>query len=479
MKFRVAAVGILLGIAAGSPVPSRALPAPELGPSRKSFIEGFLNAAAQSPWPDYRPDAQPLLIEFEGKDGGAAVLVSGAGAPEGFAPISGLDMPSRRVLWRRGVSPIPYVLLPAEPGAPYPRNFLRYQVRDGEEARSALHTMLHELFHVHQERSFSPRAGSGVALYDNAEALASLNIEHLILSRALSDGDRWRETAKDFVALRGERRRSRPGTIATEDLLERLEGIAEYVSFNSAMPEQGSAARDSRIVRQLMLRLLHENRSSRSRYYPSGAAMAMLLDRGGMDWKQRVAGGAAVFPLLAAMLPMSTVECAARLQRVRASYSFAPLQAEAAHLLREESDERGKIVTAFRKLGRWMVILTAPPGAERTVSNAVTSQSADFDDGTVIAAVQFSSRRFGQSVNLLLRQTAMMEVPHAPRGAAFHFPLEAAAVIKLDGVSWTPSDSSLKFRSLEIKDNHSDLVIRSPGRIRTRGREISVAWEGR
>lgn len=479
MKYLVVAVWILLGIAAWVPPPVRASPGPELGPSRKAFIDGFLNAAAQSAWPDYRPDAQPLLIEFEGKDGGSAVLVSAAGAPEGFAPVPGLDMPNRRVLWRRGASSAPYVLLPAEPGAPYPRNFNRYQVRDGEGAETALDTMLHELFHWHQNRAFSPWSATGTAPYDDAGALASLTIEHLLLARALSDGARWPETAKDFIALRGARRRARPETIATEDLLERLEGTAQYVNLNSSLPEQGAAARVSRCVNRLMSDLSTANRSARNRYYPSGAAMAMLLDRGERDWKQRVAGGASVFPLLAANLPMSEAESAERVRRVRAVYSFAPLQAESEHLLRDESDERSKILADFKALGRWMVTLTAPPGAERTASYGLSSPTANFDDGWEIHAIEFSSRRFGQSVNLALRQTSVMESLHAPRGDTFRFPLEATAVIKLDGAPWTPSDSSLKFGSLEIEDEHSQLMIRSPGRIRTLGREISVEWEAR
>lgn len=478
MEVRAATVWILVGLAARTAVPARAKSGPELLPSRKSFVEGFLKAAGRSPWPDYRPDGQPLLLEFGGKDGGAAVLVSGSSAPEGFVPIIGLDKPSRRVLWRPGASPAPYVLLPAEPGAAYPRNFMRYHVRDGERANAALSTMLHELFHVHQERTFSPWPIAVVFPYDDAETLASLNIEHLLLSRALSDGDRWLETARDFVALRSERRRSRPETAAAEDSLERLEGIAEYVSLNSAPPEQGASVRESRVTLSLMLKLLHDNRSSRPRYYPSGAALGMLLDRGKLDWKQRVADGMGLFPLLAETLPMSEAESSERLRRVRTSYSFTQVQAESAILLREESDERAKIAAAFTHLGRWLVILRVPSGVERTLSEGVTSPAARFDDGTEISSVQFLSKRFGHGVSLSLRQTAMMETPDVSRDAAIRFPLDAAAVIKLDGVPWVPADVSLKFRSLEIRGKHSDLLLHRPGRIQIRGREMSITWEG-
>jgi hypothetical protein len=373
----------------------------------------------------------------------------------------------------------------AKLGMPYPENFKRYRIREGKESYSTLSVMLHELFHIRQDDTFSDTVASDAVPYDDAESLASLYIEHLLLSRALNDGDRWRETAKDFLVLRNERRRLRPQTVAPEDYQERYEGTASYVELSGAPQGQGEAAWRSRTILKLMIALRGNHRSHRSRYYPSGAAMAMLLDRAKIAWKERVVGGAAIYPLLAAALPMSTVESAERLKRVRATYRLASLSGETVHLLDDESEQRRESQDAFMRLGHLTVILVIPPGTAITDHVCIDLPQANFDDGTEIAAIDFCSVRVKQNLNLDLQKTTIMDSLHvydrSPKRwtPTIRFPLDAEGMVKLDGISWTPFTASREFKSLEIKDEHSHLVIRSPGRVSVHGRQIAVEWDGR
>lgn len=368
---------------------------------------------------------------------------------------------------------------------PYPRNLKRYRIRDGEESDSELTVMLHELFHIHQDAVFAETVATDAVPYENAESLASLYIEHLLLARALNDGDQWRQTAKDFIALRSERRRLRPLTVEPEDYLERYEGTACYVELSALPRGQNGAAWRARTILKLMLSLGDNHRSHRPRYYPSGAAMGLLLDRAKMDWKPRVAGGDALFPLLSAALPMTTVESGERLQRVRAAYSLASLRGETAHLLAAESEQRRKALEAFRKLGRWTVRLNAPPGTAITDHVGIDVPQANFDDGTEVAVVRLFSISAGKNLKLDLQRTSMMDslhvYDHSPKQwtPSIRFPVDADVAIKIDGKPRLPSSTPYEFQSLSIKDEHSDLVLRSPGRVSVRGRELLVEWSGR
>lgn len=485
MKCRSAAIWILLALSAQTAAPARTQSGPGLGPSRTDFIATYLNAAETTPWPGYRPDAEPFLIEFEGEDGGSSVMVAARTAPDGFTPVPGLDAPKRRVLQRPGASRTPDRSMKAVPGAPYPRDFKRYRIGAGKESDPALSVMLHELFHIHQESAFSETVATDAIPYEDAESLASLYAEHLLLSRALNDDDRWREAAKDFVVLRDARRRRRPQTVAPEDYQERYEGTARYVELCSAVRGLGEAAWISRTAADLMSSLRDNHRSHRSRYYSSGAAIGMLLDRTGIDWKRRVAAGSPLFTLLSAEMTMSASESAERLKRVRGLYSLPSLQAEAATLLTEESVQRKKSLEEFERLGRWTLALSAPPGTEITDHVGVDLPLANFDDGTELAKVDFFAVRVGNNLELDLHQTAIMESLHVYDRSTkrwsptIKFPLDASVDIILDGNRWSPNVDQRRFRTVTIKDEHSSLVIRSPGRLSVRGRELLVEWGGR
>lgn len=488
VNLRISAIWIVIGLAVQTVVPARGEPGSGLGPTRTDFIVKFLRAAERSSWPGYRPDAEPFLIEFDQDgDGGISILVAATDVPKGFAPVPSLDTETRRVLWRTGTSQIADRSMKAKPGSPYPVYFKRYRIQDGKESDAALGVMLHELFHIHQDKTFAETAAADAVPYDDPESLASLYIEHTLLARALNDDLGWREPAMDFLALRNERRRLRPQTIAPEDFHERYEGTAAYFELSGAPRGQGEAVGRSRTILKLMRHLRDNHRSHRSRYYPSGAAMGMLLDRAEAPWKSPVAGGASLFALLSDALPMSTADRAARLKRVRASYRIAALSKGTADILNGETEQRRKSHADFMRLGRWTVTVTAPQGTAVTDHVCVDFPKANFEDGTEIADVEFCSVRIKEDLSLDFRQSAIMDSLHVydrslsskRRTPTIKFPLATAAQITLDGSPWRPADVSRNFKSLTMSDGRSSLVIRSPGRIGVLGREITVAWEGR
>ncbi len=158
--------------------------------------------------------------------------------------------------------------------------------------------LYHEAFHAFQSERFrlsgpSLFAGSTVANTLTAELAAGIEVERRVLRDAIRapgvDGDQIREA----VAVRAYR--SAAGSSAllnAERAAEQHEGLAQYVEERSiALARRRSPrAADDAIAARLELRSSAisgspDERLVRARAYGTGAAIGLLLDRLGVDWK--------------------------------------------------------------------------------------------------------------------------------------------------------------------------------------------------
>jgi hypothetical protein len=159
---------------------------------------------------------------------------------------------------------------------------------------------LHEAFHVYAGSAARPgkRFGRGensalVASYPvfdtgNEEGMA---LEGRLLGAALRAGSaaETRRLALRYSAAREGRTRALPREMAEfEEMAELNEGLASYTQIRGAMLG-GAALDDQTEIKSLEDLLGNPERSFRLRYYSTGPAIALLLDRlAGAGWKERL-----------------------------------------------------------------------------------------------------------------------------------------------------------------------------------------------
>jgi hypothetical protein len=169
---------------------------------------------------------------------------------------------------------------------------------------------VHEAFHVFERATARPdrRFGGGensalVSRYPVFQLAAetAFALELRLLDDALRSTDQaeCRELARQFLAVREERHRRIDDDMARFDRMAELnEGLAEYALVRTLA--QLAAAGDPRTRERATLRLAerterlrtvggNESQSVRLRFYATGPAMALLLDRiEGPSWKARL-----------------------------------------------------------------------------------------------------------------------------------------------------------------------------------------------
>jgi hypothetical protein len=244
-------------------------------------------------WPGFDPRRVPLAI-FDGR---TTLLIRHPNPPAEFVSLSS----------RRGVYGFAGRHESVTANAPAKLNgvwtataMLTFDKRRTPREQAAL--VIHEAFHVFQRERHADWAGNEAELFvypfEDADALRLRRLETLALSRAEAvrakdDAGCWATAALKFRAERFARIPA--GSAAYERGTELNEGLASYVEALAAgrehragLPAEDFAAGE---VRQ--------------RAYATGRALALLLDRFGPGWKQKLEGGdkRTLDELLAASLP--------------------------------------------------------------------------------------------------------------------------------------------------------------------------------
>ena len=245
-------------------------------------------------WPGFRPDTIPTLyvIAHEGK-----VLVQWRhNWPAGFTPI--------RERQDAGIAGSGMVSLPSG-------RFISFMSVDSSMSPGlVVGTSIHEAFHS-LERSVM-REGQTFGGWENAmlvgsypvfdvENEAAFALEGKKLGQALGAGtpDAARRLAREFLALREARQRVLDSEFTEfEKLAEMNEGLAQYALIRGlreiARLEGGAWAEAARNEAALEAALLDSlltlsQRSVRRRFYATGSAIALILDRlAGETWKARL-----------------------------------------------------------------------------------------------------------------------------------------------------------------------------------------------
>lgn len=219
-------------------------------------------------------------------------------------------------------------------------------------------TVLHEAFHVHQDRLAPGKAANeqAVAHYPLLDpgnnALVALETRILRDAVLAKDAAQRRARVEQFLAVRTLRRAGLDtASISYEDLNEFSEGTARYVQFRfdqlgervTPIPEMylhtgftgyRGVLRDrleKRMDDMVKVASFSDDRFAnkfgggpmRFRLYDTGGAQALLLDDVAPDWKQRIfAPGVYLTDLLAAAIPLSADQRANIVSRAKAEYGY-------------------------------------------------------------------------------------------------------------------------------------------------------------
>jgi len=332
--------------------------------------------AGEGVWPGFSLSAIPLALFSDD----TALLVHHPAPPAGFEPLaSSLSTP----LWRGPRTAEMNANTSGSLAGAVTAFVSIASLGSGEIGAADVALLIHEAGHAFSDRA--PGGGEPRWPSEDASLVASYpvdspannawgRIEGAILRDALEAADRARalELARDFVAVRLRRQRGLDPALARfERDLELNEGLAEYFACKAielaepsgapapAARERGLDPREYGLAGDYLARLRDElgrinaggRGAARQRFYATGAAQGLLLDRLGVDWKVAVEGGADLLDQLARAAGAGELD--ARLERIAAQRGFDDLArrerlaADAAAALR-----RKKLVDLLAEPGR-------------------------------------------------------------------------------------------------------------------------------
>lgn len=271
-------------------------------------------------WPGYWPEDQAFILKISDK---GALLIAPSHGLNSFKPISDNQLPDEL----HGKS---YFHEGNLDGAVQPF-ILNYDIGDdrttilvnagGFSRVNIISLLLHEQFHAYQDQAYIDDSKfpsiNPSDIKDRVGFATLAEIERRILIDALSEKNAAKrlEILHHYFIIRQYRENIVPQiAVDTEQYLERLEGVAEYVSKvgESIIYKSGEQGLRQSLIKSLKSDLLEIGSSYttalfRNRSYQTGAALTYLLDfHNDGDWKKKIENGSFVDELLEGSIDIST-----------------------------------------------------------------------------------------------------------------------------------------------------------------------------
>ena len=227
--------------------------------------------------------------------------------------------------------------------------------------------LYHESFHAFQHTwtSSPPHVDYGSIQEFLPAHAAGIEVERRVLRDAIRSNGPIETLAQQALAVRARRASQVTADfVQAERQAERTEGLAAYVEARSIALAFGKSART--VVDDISLRLAApmrafggspDERLIRTRAYGTGAAIALLLDRLGVDWKNRAVSDS-LDRLLAEAVGGSDPQAVDATYR-RYGYDKLLTESPASWGALEVMSE-----SAFDRLGAYRLVLDLPAGAK-------------------------------------------------------------------------------------------------------------------
>lgn len=423
-------------------------------------------ANAKDPvWPGYAVLGQPLLV-YEADQ--RSYLIGHPNPPPGY----NISQTSPKTVYEKAG---------AIPDLQFTFQFHRqvngvdtfaYRHETGSNAESDVHTIVHERFHVHQEDAFKrvhkPRRTSEV----DAEDLTLAGLEQALLKDAINASDPLTASdyARQYLAVRAERYRLHPDCKGQEDDEERFEGMAEYVE-TGLLERQGLLLKRGPVVEYSikLARFPEIDDMDKGRYYGTGAAQGLLLDRAGpKDWKQRVQGGTGPHDVLALTYPIKGTE-AALLAKAKSRSDYAALSQLGTKKAAEFQQQKAQAIAEY----------AAQKGREWTIEVPWTQETQfGHSSGKPEFEVGKNERLMPHMRTVDVRSDGFAlhaEERPAVIGAGVRLYAAMSAVVMLDGKPFVWADGTYPFKSLTVSELGFELSITKPGTLTVAGKTAKTS----
>lgn len=350
-----------------------------------------------------------------------------------------------------------------------------YRYQPGGKPEWDVHTIVHERFHVYQETGFAaPQYGQRASEPDAGDlALAALEqraLKSALQAAAPAESARF---ARQFLAVRAERYARLPDSSAVETDQERMEGMAQYIEENlMARPDVAPVPGD---VIPLITRRLDRfptiDDMEKGRYYGTGAAQGLLLDRAGhAGWKELVSAGAAPHDLLALSYPVSSGTGQALLVEAKAEHGYADLLRTGTQVAADFQALKAGAVSDYENSPgiEWKV----PVPWDKETNFGFSGSNPDF---------KLNGRETLMPHLQVLDVTGAVFTLHfenrpAVLGPGVRFHAAASAALLIDGVSLPLADGSYPFGTLSLSEAGLDLSIAKPGTLTVTGRKAVISY---
>ena len=263
-----------------------------------------------------------------------------------------------------------------------------------------------------------------------------------------------------FIAVREARYARFPDCRYSETYEERSEGTARYVEQALMLREEVSPQPGGQAA--LLARHLDwfpdVDNMSKSRYYATGAAQGLVLDRAGRgDWKDLVAAGDSPYDVtVRAFAPQ---DAAAALAAAKAGHGYEALLAEGLQKASAFQTAKAAAIAAYNALPglEWSV-----PTA-RSMGYSAASPSYKLSDAETLMPTTYmvDIKAEGYAFNLTNRP-----VVRGDGELRFH---AAAPAITLDGRPFTAAEGTHPFDSLLLSEAGLEMSVSRPGTLSVAG----------
>jgi len=472
-----------------------------------------------SAWPGYDLSQRPFLVYIPDR---WAVLVNASGPIEGFEeyPRDWIPLGTNAVLhpgpFREAVGQLVFKLtIDSLETVAIPFSAEIKERRAGAIG-SGLAFITHEAFHQHQYETFQSMEDTGseenYPILD-ADNMALATLEMRILMDAIKASAKERreqvsELAREFLAVRERRwRRGDPFIAQFERTQELKEGSAKYVEVRS-VGMIGDLCRDtaatppipaicdvfapvtmeayllSEFESRLSEEALDPRDMARNRSYPVGAALGVLLDFFGVDWKQRVAAGAvgvSLPGLLREGLPAGAAPPESLAARAEGRYRYADILAGCQKLAAEFPHAAEAALRDFEaQPGLRVTVMLPISGMARSRSCRGNRWVLDGELGRDVFSKDCASYTMktaaGEGLFLEVHNTSILEQDDQTGGSRrVSFFTREIAGLNMDGKPWPgPEPGTRSFESVNITGANFRLQSTRAGTMLFEGNRLTV-----
>lgn len=353
------------------------------------------------------------------------------------------------------------------------------------EIERPIFTFVHERFHLHQFDHFN-RPEEGFARYMdewNEDNQVLIGVENWLLTNFLKD--KKIEWLKDYVAVAVHRRQIvEVPTHAWENLQQRMEGLADYVSYKTyeVFPIVGDFDMATYILEGRQNKL-HGNYSiltdaMKSRHYFVGAALGIALDFCDVKgWKQEVEKGAPLQLLLDRAIGMSDDEIDERVARLKSSPDYAEIESNVLNILAYEKEQVQNSIESYKAVEGVVVGLSIP---RKPISGGGEVGKRSYIGKGATMNIRDTSVSSSQDQDWQLSFKRIPYMVEDQRGVRT-FKLNPQTMFEIDQERFCLQDLQkenrvLSFESLAWNDSHSEFACKLSGLLHIKDGKVFVQF---